>query len=283
MEEMIIAMEHVTKTYPKFVLEDVSLQIPAGCIVGLIGENGAGKTTMIKLMLNMIRPDEGKITIFGRDHQQEEKTIKEDLGVVLGELNLPDSFTAAMAGSVMACTYPDWDRPLFDRFLERFGLEKKQKIKAYSRGMKMKLAIALAMSHHARLLILDEPTSGLDPVVRDEILELLQEQIQDESCSVLLSSHIMSDLEKISDYIAYVKNGRLILFEEKDGLLDRLGILRCSHAEWSRMDHCAAWGFKENSMGVEALVERARVPASAVLERATLEDVMTHYGRGREQ
>lgn len=279
MEEMILTIEHVVKRYSDFCLDDVSLAIPAGCITGLIGENGAGKSTLIKLILNLIHPDTGRITIFGRDHREAEQELKEQMGVVLSELNLPDDFTGTMVDLIMKDIYKSWESSLFFQYLDRFSLPEKKKLKEYSKGMKMKMGIAIALSHHARLLILDEPTSGLDPVVRDEILDILQEQIMDESHSVLISSHILSDLEKISDYIAYLQDGKLLLFEEKDSLLDSLGILKCTKAQWEEVDPSQVIGVKIHEFGVEALVRRSGIPNGLSVDRVTLDDVMVYAGR----
>ena len=219
-----IEVRQMTKTYPAFRLDRVDLCVPKGSIVGLIGENGAGKTTLIKGMLGLIHPEEGEVLIFGKDTQTSMKEIKKDIGVVLDGSFFMELLKVQAIDTVMKGIYDKWDTALFYDYLERFGIDPSKKIKELSKGMQKKLEILTALSHHPKLLILDEPTSGLDPVVRNEILDIFQDFILDEECSILLSTHITSDLEHIADYLAFIDNGHMIFFETRDKVLDSYGI-----------------------------------------------------------
>ena len=227
-----IEMKHVTKKYASFQLEDVSLTLPSGCIMGLVGENGAGKSTTIGLIMGSIRRDAGEIFVLGQDNTKKEfDAVKEDIGVVLDEAYFPEVLNAVNVNQIMKHTYQRWDEKQYFDYIKHFSLEEKKMFKDYSRGMKMKLAIAVALSHKPKLLILDEATSGLDPIIRDEILEIFNEFTREEDHTVLLSSHIISDLEKISDYIAFLHQGKLLFCEEKDRLLEEYGILQVTEEE----------------------------------------------------
>ena len=215
----------LTKAYRGFTLDHLTFSLPAGCILGLVGENGAGKSTTLKLLMNAISRDEGQVSLLGVDNQSPEfLQTKQDIGVVLDEACLPEVITPRETGKLMALTYTRWDQGLYEQYLARFALPKDKKFKELSRGMKMKLAIAVALSHSPRLLVLDEATAGLDPIVRDEVLELFNEFTREEDHSILLSSHILSDLEKLCDYIAFLHQGRLLFCDEKDRLLEEYGI-----------------------------------------------------------
>lgn len=212
-----IELNHISKSFGEFSLKNVTLAIPAGTICGLVGENGAGKSTLIRILMGALRPDSGTAAALGVDVSAPEfLNAKEDIGVVLDEGCFPETLTAPQVGRVMAATYRRWEQDTFDAYCRRFALPEKTAFKDYSRGMKMKLTIAVALSHQAQLLVLDEATAGLDPIVRDEILELFNEFTRDETHSVLISSHILSDLEKLCDYIAFLHQGRLLFCEEKD-------------------------------------------------------------------
>ena len=220
-----IELSHVTKHFPGFTLQDLSLTVPSGTICGLVGENGAGKSTTIRLLMGALRPDSGRCTVLGADSAAPEfLSLKEDIGVVLDEAYFPESLNALQVGGVMAKTYRRWDGKQYQNYLTRFGLPEKKPFKDFSRGMKMKLAIAVALSHSPRLLVLDEATAGLDPIVRDEVLEIFNEFTREEDHSILISSHILSDLEKLCDYIAFLHQGRLLFCDEKDRLLEEYGI-----------------------------------------------------------
>lgn len=276
-EDNIMELNHVTKQYPKFCLDDVSIALPKGSIMGFIGENGAGKSTTIKLIMNLIHKDSGEITVMGCDHTKLDNKLKENIGVVLDECHFPDEMTLKNVGSVMKCFYKTWDQSKFDRFVDAYKIPKDRKVKEFSRGMRMKLSMAVAMAHDTKLLILDEATSGLDPIVRDEMLDLLLDFIQDEECSVFISSHILSDLEKICDYITFIHEGHILLSENKDELLERHGILKCSEQDLKGIPRGALVGVHRYAYGVEALVLKSKLPAGTVLEPANLEQIMLYY------
>jgi ABC-type multidrug transport system, ATPase component len=229
-----LILKNVNKKYEKsnFAIKDISFSVPEGSIVGFIGENGAGKSTTMKCILNVIRRDSGTIEIFGREMTDEDIDIRENIGVVYDSNNFPEYLTAKQLADILGRIYSKWDDFCFEQFLRRFGLPESQKIKSYSRGMSMKLAIAVALSHDSKLLILDEATSGLDPIMRDEILDVLLEFVKQENHSILLSSHITSDLEKIADYIVFIHNGEIILNKTKDELIYEYGVIRCSENDF---------------------------------------------------
>ena len=229
-----LILKNVNKKYEKsnFAIKDISFSVPEGSIVGFIGENGAGKSTTMNCILNVIRRDSGTIEIFGREMTDEDIDIRENIGVVYDSNNFPEYLTARQLADILGRIYSKWDDFCFEQFLRRFGLPESQKIKSYSRGMSMKLAIAVALSHDSKLLILDEATSGLDPIMRDEILDVLLEFVKQENHSILLSSHITSDLEKIADYIVFIHNGEIILNKTKDELIYEYGVIRCSENDF---------------------------------------------------
>ena len=229
-----LILKNVNKKYEKsnFAIKDISFSVPEGSIVGFIGENGAGKSTTMNCILNVIRRDSGTIEIFRREMTDEDIDIRENIGVVYDSNNFPEYLTAKQLAEILGRIYSKWDDFCFEQFLRRFGLPESQKIKSYSRGMSMKLAIAVALSHDSKLLILDEATSGLDPIMRDEILDVLLEFVKQENHSILLSSHITSDLEKIADYIVFIHNGEIILNKTKDELIYEYGVIRCSENDF---------------------------------------------------
>ena len=268
-----LEIRNLTKDYGEFTLDNLNLTLPSGCIMGLIGENGAGKSTTIKLILDMIGRDEGTITLLGRDNREDMLLTKQDIGVVLDEVGIPSCLNAVQVGKIMAHTYTKWDKELYAQYLKKLNLPEKRPFKEYSKGMKMKLGIAVALSHHPKLLILDEATSGLDPVVRDEVVEMFSEFTRDESHAVLISSHIVSDLEKICDYIAFLHKGKLMLCEEKDRLLEEYGLIHCSKEQLSELDSQAVRGVKASPYGVEALVRRDGVPAGMQVSPVSIEEL----------
>lgn len=268
-----LEIKNLTKHYGDFTLDNLNLTLPSGCIMGLIGENGAGKSTTIKLILDMISRDEGTITLLGRDNRENITLTKQDIGVVLDEVGIPACLSAVQVGKVMARTFTRWDKELYAQYLKKLNLPEKRPFKEYSKGMKMKLGIAVALSHHPKLLILDEATSGLDPVVRDEVVEMFSEFTRDESHAVLISSHIVSDLEKICDYIAFLHKGKLMLCEEKDRLLEEYGLIHCSKEQLSELDSQAVRGVKASPYGVEALVRRDGVPAGMQVSPVSIEEL----------
>ncbi len=254
-----IEIKNLSKFYKDFELQDISLTLPEGCIMGLVGENGAGKSTTIKLILDMIKKDSGEIFIFGKSNKENIKLAKEDIGVVLDEVGISGCLNPIQIGKIMEGTFTNWDNKTYLDYLTKFNLPIKKKFRDFSKGMKMKLGIAVALSHNAKLLILDEATSGLDPVVRDEILDIFCDFTREEKNSILISSHIVSDLEKICDYIAFLHKGKLLICEEKDVLKEEYGIIRTSIDEFNNIPIDAVVGKKQNSFGVEAIVRRKNV------------------------
>lgn len=254
-----LEIKNVTKKYKDFSLENISLTLPEGCILGLIGENGAGKSTLIKAILSMIKYD-GEIRVLGATSEKEKLSAKEDIGVVFDSAYFPDAMSAKNVNAVMNKTYRNWDEEEFFSLLKRFSLPDNKAFKEFSRGMKMKLSIAAALSHKARLLILDEPTGGLDPIMRDEIIDILYDYTRDEKNSILISSHIVSDLEKLCDYVAFIHNGKIILHDEKDRVKERYGFLNCTREEFDALDKSAVVGSRIMNYSAEALIDRAKAP-----------------------
>ncbi len=272
--EYALEIKGLTKKYVDFTLDHVSFSLPAGCIMGLIGENGAGKSTIIKLILNLIHNDGGEVRVFGNILNDSQIRIKENIGVVFDESGFPDNLCINDINIIMQNIYTTWDKNRFMKYTTKFALPERKAVKDYSRGMKMKLSIAVALSHDSKLLILDEATSGLDPIIRDEILDVFLEFIQDETHSILISSHIISDLEKICDYITFVHNGRLFFCEGKDTLKNMYGILKCSSSQFEQLDKNIVKGYRKNSFGVEALVLKNKASADLIVDPASIEDIM---------
>ena len=278
-----IEIKGLTKQYQGFRLGSYDLTLPSGCILGLVGENGAGKSTTIRLIMDAITRDAGTISVLGVDNRSPEFAgVKEDIGVVLDEAYFPEVLSAANVGKIMACTYRRWDMEKYRGYLSRFDLDDRKLIRDYSRGMRMKLAIAVALSHDPKLLILDEATSGLDPMVRDEILDIFNEFTRDPGHSILLSSHIVSDLEKICDYIAFLHKGKLMLCEEKDQLLEEYALVHLSAERFADLPEDSIVGRKNGRFGVEALVLRSRVPQDLPVEHTNLENIILFMAKGGE-
>ena len=279
-----IEISGLCKSYGDFALEDVNLTLPGGSILGLIGENGAGKTTTIKCILNLVRRDAGTITLMGYDNLTQERQAKAEVGVVLDECFFHDTLRPRDIHTILCRVYSDWDRALYQSYLSKFQLPEGKFIKEFSRGMKMKLSLAAALAHHPKLLILDEATAGLDPVVRDEILDEFLGFIQDEDHSILISSHITSDLEKVADYITYLHQGQVVLSEAKDVLQDQYGRLGCTAQQLSAVDPADLVRVRKGSYGCEALVsDRAafhKKYPQLMVEPISLEDIMLLIGKG---
>ncbi|MBQ3103357.1 MAG: ABC transporter ATP-binding protein, partial [Oscillospiraceae bacterium] len=257
-----------------------------GTICGLVGENGAGKSTTIRLLMGALRPDSGEISVLGVSPGDPAfRKVKEDIGVVLDDSYFPDCLDAAVIGKIMAATYENWDQPLYESYLDRFSLPRKKRFKDYSRGMRMKLGIAAALSHHPKLLVLDEPTAGLDPIVREEVVELFREfALESEKHSILISSHILSDLEKLCDTIAFLHEGRLLFCEGKDALLESCGVFVGTAAQSEEIDPSAVIGRESNGLGgVRMLVRRELVPSALVLEKPTVEDIILFTVKGAKR
>lgn len=275
-----IEIKNLTKTYPGFCLQNLNLTLPSGCIMGIIGENGAGKSTTIRLILDMIEREEGSITIMGMDNRKNIRVLKEEIGVVLDEVGFPECMNAKQVNKMMKGTYKNWNEHLFEDYLKKLSVPDNKSFREFSKGMKMKLGIAVALSHSPKILILDEATSGLDPVVRDEVLEMFGEFTRDERHSVLISSHIVSDLEKICDYIAFLHKGKLLLCEEKDRLKEEYGLLHCTSDFLLELSEKAVLGKRESAYGVEALVRRDTVPESVELCSVGIEDIFLFMVKG---
>ena len=279
-----IEIKGLEKRYDGFQLGSFDLTLPSGCIMGLVGENGAGKSTTIKLIMNAIGRDAGEISVLGVDNRSAGfRDVKEDIGVVLDEAYFPEVMSARNVGKVMALTYKNWDAAAFEGYLKKFSLAPDKIFKDYSRGMRMKLAIAAALSHGAKLLILDEATSGLDPMARDELLDIFNDFTRDENCSILLSSHIVSDLEKICDYIAFLHRGRLVLCEEKDRLLEEYALIRLPEERLRELPEESIISRRASGYGTEALVLRGGIPAAIPTEHTSLEDIILFMAKGDER
>lgn len=266
----------LTKRRGDFALQGLDLTLPAGCIMGLIGENGAGKSTTIRLVLNGLRRDGGTIAVYGKDNRALTALEREDIGVVLDEVGLPEYLTAAQIGCMMAGIFTRWQPEAYRDYLRRLALPEDKPFKDFSRGMRMRLGLAAALSHQPKLLLLDEATSGLDPVVRDDILTILSDFTRDEEHAVLISSHIVSDLEKICDYIAFLHRGRLLLCEEKDRLTEAYGILR---GTTEGIEPAAVCGQRATPYGTEYLLRRSAVPAGVPLGQVNIEDLFVFMAK----
>lgn len=275
-----VEVKELTKKFKGFTLDHVSFSLPAGCIMGLVGENGAGKSTTLKLLLNMIQKDSGRITILGKD----EKNIdKNEIGVVFDECRFHESFTAKDINQVLKSIFQCWNEQQFFDYLNRFEVPSNKKLKEFSRGMKMKISIAAAVSHDAKLLLLDEPTSTLDPVVRDEMLDIFYDFISDEQHSIIISSHIVSDLEKVCDYIAFMHKGKMILCEEKDRLLQECRLAQMSEAEFSAIDKDEIIGSRKTPFGITAVIRKAAAAQIRNTQPINLEDLFVYMIRGEEK
>ena len=268
-----IEIRNLTKHYVGFSLENLNLTLPSGCIMGLVGENGAGKSTTIRMLLGMARPDSGEITVFG---QKMDAGLRERIGVVLDEPGYPGCMTAAQIGKMLSGLYRGWEKDTFEGYLTRLRIPENKPFKDFSKGMKMKLCLAAALSPGAKLLILDEATSGLDPVVRDELLDIFNDFTRDEGNSVLISSHIVSDLEKICVYIAFLHRGKLMLCREKDELLNEFTFVQGSKEE---IDALAPIGRRDGRFGTEAIVRRNAVPEGMKTSPITIEDLFVFMAK----
>ena len=267
-----IERKGLKKNYRDFNLGPIDLTLPQGCIMGLIGENGAGKSTTIKAMLGMITAG-GSIRLLGKDISGDAAALKQDIGVVPDEIGLPEMLNARQIEKIMRDTFTNWQTDVFNDYLSKFNLPEKKAFREYSKGMKMKLGIAIALSHEAKLLILDEPTSGLDPLVRDEIVSILNDFTRDESRAILISSHIVSDLEKICDYIAFLHKGRMMLCEEKDRLLEQYGVLHTTADVLNELEDGAVIGKRVTDYGAEAIVDRAKIPQTFETQPVSIEEL----------
>ena len=279
-----LTVSGLTKTYQDFVLDRVSFSVPSGSIVGLIGENGAGKSTTINAALGLIQKEAGHVSILGREGL--DSGTKEEIGVVFDGSNYPEILSPRRLNVVMKNIYRSWDETAYFRLLKRFSLPLDKRIKQFSKGMKMKLAISAAFSHHSRLLILDEATSGLDPVIRDDILDMLLDFVQDEDHSILVSSHITSDLEKIADYIVFIHEGRVVFSKPKDELIEQYGIIKCGAAQLGALEKTDVIAYRKMDYEWQVLVaDRDRIQKKypkAMVVPATIDEIMLLYVKGEK-
>ena len=282
-----LIVNDLTKMYKDFVLDKVSFQVPCGAIVGLVGENGAGKSTTLNTILGIAKKDDGSVQFFDGQSIENEPGIRAQIGVVLENSSFPDDLSPRKLNSIFKRIYGTWDEGKFYSYLKKLDLPESKKIKTLSKGMKMKLSIAAAFSHNSKLLILDEVTSGLDPVIRDDILDMLLDFVQDENNSILVSSHISSDLEKVADYIVFIHNGKVIFSKPKDELIYHYGIIRCGAAQFDAIDKKDVLAYRKLEYEWEALVSdkasaQKKYP-KAVIDAATIDDIMLLYIKGDAQ
>lgn len=276
-----LELNNVTKIYEDFKLDNIAIKLPKGCIMGFVGENGAGKSTTIKLILDLIKRDTGSIKVLGKENKSDSKDFREKIGVVMDECCFPENLNINGIHLVFKSIYKTWNQKKFYELVKRFELPDKKEIKDFSKGMKMKLSIAGALSHDSEILILDEATSGLDPIIRDEILDVFLEFIQDEKKSIFMSSHIISDLEKACDYICFIHKGKILFTESKDDLLDRYGVLKCTLEDFKNLDKKSVVGYRKNSFGVEGLVFKQNIKDRRyIIDSVKIEDIMLFYIKG---
>ena len=274
-----IEINNLVKKYDKgFTLGEINLKIPSGCVIGLIGENGAGKTTLLKSILNIIKYDNGSIKIFDKDNKVDESVIKEEIGVVLDDTFFPELLMVKDINSIMKDVYKNWSSNLFEEYLNKFKIEKNKIIKNLSKGMRKKLEIATALSHKPKLLILDEPTSGLDPIVRNDVLDIFLDFIKDEEHTILLSTHITSDLEHIADKIVFINEGKVVLNENRDELIDSYGVLKCDIDKFDTISKDDIIKYKKNRYNYDILIkDREKISKKYndyIIDKASLEDIM---------
>ena len=270
-----IEVKNLTKSFSDFTLKDLSFNVPSGTIMGLVGENGAGKSTAIKLIMNTLKADNGEVSVLGASNLSKEFTnLKQDIGVVLDEAYFPKVLNAKNINNIMKLIYKNWDENTYFEYIKKFSLPLTKIFKDFSRGMKMKLSIAVALSHNPKLLILDEATSGLDPMVRDEILDVFNEFTRDENHSIILSSHIISDLEKICDYICFIHKGEVLLVEEKDLLLEKYAVIKLTENQLETLPKDSIVRKTRTNFGYEVLVQKNKINSAFRVENTRLEDII---------
>lgn len=281
-----LEIKNISKTYKNFKLDDVSFVLPCGHIMGLNGENGAGKSTIINCILDIIEMDSGSISVLGQKNDKNNVSLKENIGVVLTASDVYDNYTVKQVENIMKDVYKQWSHEVYDYYMNKFSLPLNKMIRDFSRGMKMKMAITIALSHQPKLLILDEATSGLDPIMRDEILDVFLEFVQDENHAILLSSHISSDLEKIADYITFIHEGKLILSTSKDELIYEYGLMKCRNDELDMIDKEDIIRYRIKTYEVEILVKNrekmARKYPNCIVDSTKLDDIMMLYVKGEQ-
>ena len=285
--ENAIEIDGLTKKYDGFTLDNISFNVPKGSIMGFIGQNGAGKTTTINSLLNIIKKDSGTIRILGLDNEKDEIAIKEQIAAVFDELPFHDQLNANHISIILRDIFKEWDNEKYFEYLDRFALPRKKKIGQFSKGMKMKLQIAAALSHNAKLLIMDEATTGLDPVVRNEILDIFLEYLQDENHSILMSSHITSDLEKIADSVTFIDKGKLLLTGYKDDILENHGVMKCSVDNYKQIDEADIISARITDFGAEIMVSDKKLCSQKysgiIMDNTTLEEIMLFYVNRRKK
>ena len=283
----VIELKNVVKDYGDFKLDHISFAVPEGSVCGFIGQNGAGKTTTINLILDIINRDEGEINLFGKPVDKDHAYVREDVGVVFDEMGFHEFMTAKDINIMMKNIYKNWDEVAFFDYLKKFSLPSKKKCGAFSRGMRMKLQIAVAMSHKAKLLIMDEPTSGLDPIVRNEMIGIFRDFVVEEDHTILLSSHIMGDLEKIADEVVFIDGGKIVFSGNKDEILEKHGILKCKKEEASKVSEALIVGVEKEAYSTSILVNdrhaAAKLYPDMVIEEAALEDIMIYYVNAKKR
>lgn len=284
--EPILQVENLTKQYPDFKLDHVSFSVPKGTIMGLIGENGAGKSTTINAILDLIQKDEGVVKFWNQELSCDPKNIKENIGVVFDGINFYETLTPAKIGKISAAAYRQWDESVYNNYLKKLQLPPHKEIKTFSKGMKMKLGIAVALSHKSKLLILDEATSGLDPVMRDDMLDLFLDFVQNENHSILMSSHISTDLEKVADYITFIHKGKVLFCKQKDELRYQYGIIRCGAVQFDAIDKSEVLAYRKRDYQWDVLVadkEKARRKyTESVVDDASIDDILLLYVKGEQ-
>lgn len=282
--EHAIEIRHLSKEYKDFRLQDVSLNIPTGTVMGLIGANGAGKSTFINSILGLVNSDYKMLRIFGKDLRTQEKEIKEDIAVIFDVSHYNLEFTPAFIGKMLSRVYKNWDMTIYEQYLEEFHLPKRKKLKQYSKGMKMKLEFAIAFSHAPKLLILDEATSGLDPIFREEIPDIIRKYTEDEDHTVLLSSHITSDLDKIADYIAFIHEGQLLFVKTYDEIQENFGIINCRKELFDSLNPEDILSYRKESYGYKVMIESKqelrKIFPDLEIENASIEDLMLFQVKG---
>ncbi|MBD5525166.1 MAG: ABC transporter ATP-binding protein [Lachnospiraceae bacterium] len=281
MTENNLELHNVSKTFSEFSLHDISFELPKGYIMGLVGSNGAGKTTTLNLIMNMMKKDDGSIKVFGKDHLEYEKQIKQEIGIVYDSNFFVDTWTVKELEKALSMFYDEWNHDIFIRMKEQFELPDKTRIGKMSRGMQMKLMLACACSHNAKLLLLDEPTSGLDPTTRSEILDILQDYIQDGEKSVLFSTHITTDLEKVADYITYLEHGRIVYTGSMEELLAKYCVIKGAPGELTEGLRQHLIGLSQTALGFEGLIktDTAKKYKGFVLDTPTVDEIIVHIGK----
>lgn len=279
-----IEVKNLNKNYDEFSLKNINFTVPSGTVVGLIGQNGAGKSTLISAMLGLIDSQYEMNKLLGKDIKQNEKDIKEDIAVIFDQTHYNQEFTPLFIGKILSKIYKTWDQNKFIDYLDKFNIPKSKKIKKFSKGMKMKMEFALAFSHDTKLLILDEATSGLDPIFRNEVLDILREYTEDENHSILISSHITSDLDKIADYIAFIDNGEILFTKPYDEIRDEYGMLTCKEETFKTLNEEDIIAYQKETYGYKVLLknkhEIRKIFTDLVIENASIEDVMLYYIKG---